>query len=84
MIGLQLRINPGVLDIIEKKCPNDPSKGLLEVLKEWLKSGEASWEKLITVLENRALGETSVARKLKDKYSSGKQVVCIERGAQNP
>ncbi len=73
MLGLQLHIHPGVLDAIEVKCSKDPSKCLLEVLKDWLKSGEASWENLITVLEDRVLRETSMARKLKEKYSLGKK-----------
>ncbi len=74
LLGLQLDIHPGALDAIEEKCLKDPSKCLLEVLKDWLKSGEASWVQLISVLGDRALGETSLARKLKFKYCSGKKV----------
>ncbi len=72
LLGLQLDIHPGVLDVIEEKCPKDPSKCLLEVLKDWLKNGEASWEQLISVLGDRALGETGLALRLKHKYCSGK------------
>ncbi len=71
MLGLQLRIGPGMLDTIDEKYSKNPNKCLLEVLKDWLKKGEASWEKVIEALESRAVGETGLARKLKEKYSIG-------------
>ncbi len=72
MLGLQLEIHPGLLDTIETKYPKDPSKCLLEMLKDWLKNGQATWEHLIEALESRALRESALARKLRDEYAIGK------------
>ena len=69
-LGLQLGIHPGTLNTIEHQYQRDPDKCLLKLLIEWLKSGEASWEKLISALTNKTLGETNIAGKLEEKHCS--------------
>jgi len=68
MLGIQLRINPGIIDGIQKDHKGDCSNCLMEVVKVWLKSGKACYEDLVTALKSRTVGEADLATRIEEKH----------------
>ena len=71
-IGIQLRVNIGTLDAIEKQYLNNPSDCLRETLTTWLKSYPPSptWSKVVDALSSKTVGETRLAANLEQKHCS--------------
>ena len=67
-LGLQLNILPGTLNAIEQKCKGNPDDCLYEILNDWLSKGEATWEQLVTALEQGTVGESRLADKLEMEH----------------
>ena len=67
-IGLQLNLQPGVLDHIKEH--KDANSCLREMLKHWLKGVHPSptWKLLIKALKSRSVSEADLAKRLKRKY----------------
>ena len=65
-IGLQLNLQPGVLDGIREH--KDANSCLCEMLKFWLKTNHSTWQLLVKALNSRSVSETDLAKRLKDKY----------------
>ena len=67
-IGLQLSLQPGVLDRIKEH--KDANSCLCEMLKLWLKGVHPSptWKLLIKALKSRSVSEADLAKRLKRKY----------------
>lgn len=67
-IGLQLHIQPGVLDsIMENK---DGHSRLCEMLKCWLKGvdPQPTWKLLVKALDSQSVSESDLAKQLKRRY----------------
>ena len=70
-IGLHLQIPVKDLQHIESEYSDDHSTCLRQVLRKWLRMGNASWEKLCEVLRLVG-GDRRLAYELLDKYGSEK------------
>lgn len=60
-IGVELEIAVAELDVIKMRCSGDPQDCLLEMIKLWLKSGEASLTTLADALRSKAVNEAVLA-----------------------
>ena len=69
-IGLQLSVPVKDLQQIFSEHKNDHSTGLRLMLIRWLEMGEGSWKSLRKALSSQIVEESSLAKKLKEKYSS--------------
>ena len=67
-IGLQLHIQPGVLDSI--MAHKDGHSCLCEMLKCWLKGvdPQPTWKMLVKALDSRSVSEADLAKQLKKIY----------------
>ena len=76
-IGLRLQLPVEDLETISSEHKND-QQSLRRVILLWLKSGAAMWAKLCDALSNRTVGETTLADKLRERYS-GKGILYDRR-----
>ena len=61
-IGIELEIPIGKLDTIKAKLLDDYGACLVEMIKEWLNSGEAAtWEALVEALRAKPVDEGKLA-----------------------
>ena len=69
-IGIELDIDMGTLNAIEKRRNGDPDECLPEMLDTWLKQIDPppSWESLAEALESVPIGEGHLAQQIRDKY----------------
>lgn len=69
-IGIELDIDLGTLNAIEKHRKGDPDECLLDMLNMWLKQVDPppSWESLAEALESVSIGEDHLAQQIRDKY----------------
>ena len=69
-IGLQLSVPVKYLQQIFSEHKNDHSTGLRLMLIKWLEMGEASWKSLSLALSSQIVEESTLAKKLLQKYCS--------------
>ena len=69
-IGLQLSIPVKELQKIFSDHKNDHSTGLRLMLIKWLEMGDASWKALCRALSSQIVEESTLAKKLQQKYCS--------------
>ena len=67
-IGLCLNLPPSSLDAMREYL-NTPEERYAEVLKQWLKRGEATMKKLIEALESKSVKEGNIVSQLQKKYA---------------
>ena len=69
-IGLQLNLQPGVLDNIKLTEHADARSCLCEMLKSWLKRVHPlpTWQLLVKALSSRSVSEADLAKRMKEKY----------------
>ena len=69
-IGIQLEVDIGTLNAIEKRCRGDPDDCLPEMLDYWLKqvTPPPSWSSLAEALESEPIGEDHLAEHIREKY----------------
>ena len=78
-IGLCLNLPSSTLDAMK----GDINENYTEILKQWLKTGEASMKKFIEALESHTVEERARASRLRQKYASkavvqhGNHPVCV-------
>lgn len=69
-IGLQLSVPVKDLQQIFSEHKNDHSTALRLMLVKWLEMGEASWKSLSRALSGQIVEESTLAKKLQQKYCS--------------
>ena len=75
-IGIQLEMDLGTLNAIEKRHRSDPDDCLPEMLDYWLKqvSPRPSWNSLAEALESKPIGEGHLAEQIREKYCTEAQL----------
>ena len=68
-IGLCLDLPPPRLDAMREDM-NTSHERYTEVIKQWLKTGEATMRKLIDALGSKIVGENRLASHLRKKYTN--------------
>ena len=71
-IGIQLEVDLGTLNAIDKRHRSDPDDCLPEMLDYWLKqvNPPPSWNSLAEALESEPIGEGHLAEQIREKYCS--------------
>ena len=87
-MGLALGINMDELDCIQLKCHDDPTDCFTEVLKEWLKRKDATWNAIVTALKSKTVNFEQLADKLEQAIKHGntstvKKVLRTEKAVKN-
>lgn len=69
-IGIELEIDIGTLDSIERSCHFQDSDCLTRMLDYWLKQTDPppSWDTIVEALESGPVGEGHLAEQVKQKY----------------
>ncbi len=65
---LVIKISSDTIDSIGKEWNNNPDECYREGLKEWLKSGERSWEDVVKALCSPIVGHVHIARTIEKDY----------------
>ena len=80
-IGIELEIDIGTLDSIEKSFHFDHTECLSRMLENWLKQTDPppSWDAIVEALESGPVGEGHLAEQIKQKYctSSESKSECV-------
>ena len=63
-LGIELGVKPGTLESIKQKNMQDPNSCLPDLLTEWLKAEEPTWEKLVEALKSDTVSERNLARRI--------------------
>ena len=66
-IGIQLGLHESDLKSIESNYPRQNDR-LREMICKWLQNKAATWEKMVTALKSRTVGEAYLAEQLEAKY----------------
>ena len=66
-LGLNLNIDQATLIMIKQNHPNGDDC-FREMLSEWLKSVEPSWEELLAALRKPSVGYTQLAKKIAREF----------------
>ena len=66
-LGLVLGLDRAVLSAISRDHPAILHRHY-EIMKHWIKNGEASWEKLVDALRSPLLNEIQVSKDIVEKY----------------
>ena len=66
-LGLKLRVSQATLTMIKQNHP-DGDDCFREMLSEWLKSVEPSWEELLAALKKPSVGCTQLAKKIAREF----------------
>ena len=71
-IGLELRINPTDLDVINMKFKDDPDTCLRESLSKWLKQGDSKpmWATLVSALKCPTVGFNQLSEQVQKRHLS--------------
>ena len=68
-LGLKLRVSQATLTMIKQNHP-DGDDCFREMLSEWLKSVEPSWEELLAALKKPSVGYPQLAKKIAREYGN--------------
>ncbi len=68
-LGLALGLTPGKLDDIERD-ERKQSDRMMATITLWLKGGGATWQKLISALSDKRVGEGALAKAIEKKIAN--------------
>ena len=64
-LGLELGLQTTTLDSIDVKYDRDPSQCFREVLKEWLKGVNPTWQAMVNALRSPSVRQYQVAEQIR-------------------
>ena len=78
-VGLELLLSPSDLEAIKEANNNEPDKCFMDMLKQWLRKGTATWKSLIDALKSKKVNHLQLANSIAAKFctvSPSKSVAC--------
>ena len=74
-LGIELKLNHADLTAIQQAFGTDPTTCLTEMLVRWLKTGRATWAKMIVALKHPAVGNSALAGKVESLCHEPQQLL---------